>query len=424
MAFQVGTRVDPRLGALDFSGFTNAANIRAQAMANLGQEIGGAIQQYSINKQKKKDQEMRYKTILPYTTNLFGTDDGEKMARQFSKNPEFGSKVMQFAQMQNDQTALNRAIQSSTEVGTGKINFETVLPAFLELGGKDIAPVLELTQEAITAQTPGFTTGIDLESTGQFLLPPTEEFPAGQVVLGGFASEGPLTGNPGYFTGEGTSRRFVLFPEGTRQYSSGETDKVRNQLIDISNDLQEEQQGITALKNYYETRAGTPKGLEFLFEDISRKFSTLLGKTLTADQVKLGLRQGQFQGLLGRIRLDVLGGGVLTEQDASRLEIALGGSGVASDPAVVKEVIGDIIRGKQVKEAELINNYNRFLTIDPFVYNIFKDTVKEPIDVGNIFDPTPVNDEPKTLDEAERRAIELGQPAFKFGGKTYKTPTQ
>ncbi len=95
MAFQVGTRVDPRLGALDFSGFTNAANIRAQAMANLGQEIGGAIQQYSINKQKKNEQDMRYNTILPYTTNLFGTDDGEKMARQFSKNPELGSKIME-----------------------------------------------------------------------------------------------------------------------------------------------------------------------------------------------------------------------------------------------------------------------------------------------------------------------------------------
>jgi len=149
MAFQVGTRVDPRLGALDFSGFTNAANIRAQAMANLGQEIGGAIQQYSINKQKKKDQDMRYNTILPYTTNLFGTNDGEKMAKEFAKDPEFGSKVMQFAQMQNEQTALNRAIKASTEVGTGKINFATVLPAFLELGGKDIAPVLELTQEAM-----------------------------------------------------------------------------------------------------------------------------------------------------------------------------------------------------------------------------------------------------------------------------------
>ena len=194
--------------------------------------------------------------------------------------------------------------------------------------------------------------------------------------------------------------------------------------MDISNALEKEQKGITALKNYYVTRTDTPKGIEFLIEDITKGLNTTFGKNLTPDQEKIGEGRGQFKGLLGAIRLDVLGGGVLTEQDAKRLEAALGGFGVTSDPAIVKEVIGDILRGKQVKEAELISNYNRFLTIDPFVYNIFKDTVKEPIDVGNIFDPTPVNDEPKTLDEAEKRAIELGQPAFKFGGKTYKTPTQ
>ena len=51
MAFQTGTRVDPRLGALDFSGFTNAANIRAQGMMNLGQAIGGGIEKYQKNKQ-------------------------------------------------------------------------------------------------------------------------------------------------------------------------------------------------------------------------------------------------------------------------------------------------------------------------------------------------------------------------------------
>jgi len=51
MAFQTGTRVDPRLGALDFSGFTNAANIQAQGMMNLGQAIGGGIEKYQKNKQ-------------------------------------------------------------------------------------------------------------------------------------------------------------------------------------------------------------------------------------------------------------------------------------------------------------------------------------------------------------------------------------
>ena len=51
MAFQTGTRVDPRLGALDFSGFTNAANIRAQALSNLGQTIGEGFENIKrINK--------------------------------------------------------------------------------------------------------------------------------------------------------------------------------------------------------------------------------------------------------------------------------------------------------------------------------------------------------------------------------------
>jgi len=50
MAFQTGTRVDPRLGALDFSGFTNAAAIQAQSLSDLGQKIGSGIGKYQENK--------------------------------------------------------------------------------------------------------------------------------------------------------------------------------------------------------------------------------------------------------------------------------------------------------------------------------------------------------------------------------------
>ena len=52
MGFQTGTRIDPRLGALDFSGFTNAANIQANSIAQLGATIGGAIQ---VAGEKKKE---------------------------------------------------------------------------------------------------------------------------------------------------------------------------------------------------------------------------------------------------------------------------------------------------------------------------------------------------------------------------------
>ena len=53
MAFQTGTRINPQLGALDFSGFTNAASIQAAALQDLGNRIGDAIGKSKEKKQKK-----------------------------------------------------------------------------------------------------------------------------------------------------------------------------------------------------------------------------------------------------------------------------------------------------------------------------------------------------------------------------------
>jgi len=53
MAFQAGTQIRPELADADYSGFVNAANIRAQAMMNLGEQIGGGIREYQKNKEIK-----------------------------------------------------------------------------------------------------------------------------------------------------------------------------------------------------------------------------------------------------------------------------------------------------------------------------------------------------------------------------------
>ena len=50
MAFQAGTQIRPELANADYSGFVNAANIRAQAMMNLGEQIGSGIREYQKNK--------------------------------------------------------------------------------------------------------------------------------------------------------------------------------------------------------------------------------------------------------------------------------------------------------------------------------------------------------------------------------------
>lgn len=54
MAFQAGTRVDPRLMQADYSGFTNAAQIRADSASQLGQNIGNAISSYKDKKKEDK----------------------------------------------------------------------------------------------------------------------------------------------------------------------------------------------------------------------------------------------------------------------------------------------------------------------------------------------------------------------------------
>jgi ribulose bisphosphate carboxylase small subunit len=51
MAFQTGTQIRPELGNADFSGFANAASIRANALANLGEQIGEGIEKYQKNKE-------------------------------------------------------------------------------------------------------------------------------------------------------------------------------------------------------------------------------------------------------------------------------------------------------------------------------------------------------------------------------------
>lgn len=50
----LGSSVDPRLFVQDYSGFTRAADIQAQGMANLGGQIAGGIERYGEQKQERK----------------------------------------------------------------------------------------------------------------------------------------------------------------------------------------------------------------------------------------------------------------------------------------------------------------------------------------------------------------------------------
>jgi len=65
MAFQGGSRVDPRL--LDYSGYaqgmTNAAAINAQSLADLGAKVGDSINTYYEKKKEKEDKTLSVSNI-------------------------------------------------------------------------------------------------------------------------------------------------------------------------------------------------------------------------------------------------------------------------------------------------------------------------------------------------------------------------
>ena len=340
MAFQTGTRVDPRLGALDFSGFTNAANIQAKALSNLGATVSEAITDYKEKKEQKILDDRADKFLV-------STSEGE--------------------------TQLGNALR-----GLGIIDKETARVARRSLGD-NFYPALQTIMESNQTD---FSKAQDLESPTEFLLPPDENNPAGTIVFGGTSKQGSLAGRPVYSPGPGEPFRMV--PPGTTPYDATLRNNIEKNLQGSLESIAKEQDNIRALKDYYDTRSKTPQGIEFLVSDILGKAKTAFGQELNREQLLTQIGRGQFQGLLGRIRLDILGGGVLTENDAKRLEQALGRYGATSNPEVVREVIGTIISSKKSKEKQAFDSYERNVRRDPSIFSIYKDNPYTPIDISSV----------------------------------------
>ncbi len=95
MAFQAGSQIDPRLAALDFSGFTNAAAIQAQGMENLGKNVAKGVTGYKEQKKQDKKNQSKVNRAISYgegMIKLLGEDHpladviADQMAMNFNSN--------------------------------------------------------------------------------------------------------------------------------------------------------------------------------------------------------------------------------------------------------------------------------------------------------------------------------------------------
>lgn len=84
MGFQVGTKVDPRLMAVDYTPMIRAGEIAAESISNMGKNIGNAISSYQDNKKQDKEFGQIVKSSLAMTDAMMQNlpaDQAEELAQ-------------------------------------------------------------------------------------------------------------------------------------------------------------------------------------------------------------------------------------------------------------------------------------------------------------------------------------------------------
>ena len=134
--------------------------------------------------------------------------------------------------------------------------------------------------------------------------------------------------------GEGGDRKNLDITKYTPVLDStfGQTVPNFTQFNKLSEELATDRSSIRTFEKYMRSIGNTNEGLGRLADQFSANAKTLLSgyfgneyTELSPSELNTRVAQGLLQGLIGRSRLEVVGGGVMTEQDALRIIQNLGG---------------------------------------------------------------------------------------------------
>jgi len=126
----------------------------------------------------------------------------------------------------------------------------------------------------------------------------------------------------------------------------------------------ENQRSLKKYIKYLESLDKAAFGLERFATDVSTNFKTILigiaeNNDLTPQELATRIAEGRLQGLVGMSRLEVVGPGVMTEQDAVRVIKSLGGDfNLLQNPDVVKVAISELFGSKYTQYKRLIDRHN------------------------------------------------------------------
>lgn len=211
----------------------------------------------------------------------------------------------------------------------------------------------------------------------------------------------------GKVIGEGTldshtGKRFIMQPDGTKKPIPEDAIPVTegmaamgipnfSQFKKIRDELNADEVSMRNYASYLKNIEKANSGVGRLADDLTAYIKTFLSTNakefgLTEQELALRIAQGQMQGLLGSARIETVGGGVMTEQDALRVIENLGGNvNALQSKAVVKAQITRMFAQKYKGYEKNILEYNNAVNS---LYSDRNYKRKKPIEVdARLFDP-------------------------------------
>jgi hypothetical protein len=132
--------------------------------------------------------------------------------------------------------------------------------------------------------------------------------------------------------------------------------------MELQTGIFEESGGVGTLEKFKKSREMSQEGFAEFATNLRGKIQNFVGQDLDPQAMRNAVSRAGFQALLGEIRIDVLGPGVLTEIDAQRLIEAMGGYGVTSDRETSLALIQQLIDKKKRTLEGKITVYDQYRT--------------------------------------------------------------
>lgn len=148
-------------------------------------------------------------------------------------------------------------------------------------------------------------------------------------------------------------------------FTAGNTQKgslTSSAFKKLQDDITQDEIGLDNLVKYMKDSEDLPSGYAKLANQFTEWWKTFVNENdkYTEEELAQRVAEGRFQGLVGLVRVETVGGGVMTEFDAQRIMQRLGGDpkSISTNPVVIKEQIQDVLKNKYRRYSRNVNTYN------------------------------------------------------------------